>query len=267
MKKLIAFIAVLALAVCAFAGCTPKQDLILVAEKESAGEAVALNNPAFKDGYTYTAVDKMSKALMEVAAGTADIAIIDYITAIGSIGEGTDYENLKVSDMAFESEQEEYGIAFRKGSDATAKINEAIKTLKENGTLNTIAKKYKLENYVTATSEAAPFVQSETDSDWEYIKNKGKLIVGITYFTPMNYFDENGELVGFETEFAKAVGQLLGLEVQFQEINWDTKETELKAKNIDCIWNGMTITEDRATNMSISIPYMINKQVAVVKAN
>lgn len=103
-------------------------------------------------------------------------------------------------------------------------------------------------------------------SDWEYIKDKGELIVGITLFAPMNYKNEKGELIGFETEFAKAVGEKLGISVKFQEIDWNSKEIELNAKSIDCIWNGMTIDEDRKENMEISIPYMQNKQVMVLKA-
>lgn len=106
-----------------------------------------------------------------------------------------------------------------------------------------------------------------TDSDFAYIKGKGNMVIGITYFAPMNYFDNNNELVGFETEFAKAVCAKLGVEAKFQEISWSAKETELAAKNIDCIWNGMTITDDRLANMSISTPYMANKQVLVVKAD
>ena len=64
-----------------------------------------------------------------------------------------------------------------------------------------------------------------------------------------------------------ALADKLGLKVVFQEIDWNSKETELASKNIDCIWNGMTITEERAENMQISIPYMENKQVCVVKAD
>ena len=95
---------------------------------------------------------------------------------------------------------------------------------------------------------------------------KEEFVIGITYFEPMNYFDDNGELVGFETEFAKAVCEKLGLEPKFQEIDWNTKETELNSGAIDCIWNGMTITDERKENMGISEPYMQNKQVLVVKA-
>ena len=265
MKKLLILALVVVMALCGFAGCNQEEKaLVIVAEKESAGEEVAMTADEFKE-YTYTAVDTQAKALMEVSSGTADAAIIDYVMSIGSIGEGTDYENLKVEGTGFN--EENYGIAFRKGSDVTAKVNEAIKTLKDNGKLKEIADKYKLGEIITADSTFDAFKQSETNSDWEYIKNKGELIIGITYFAPMNYKDDNGELIGFETEFAKAVCEKLGVEAEFVEINCDTQEIELAAKNIDCIWNGMTITDERAENMSISIPYMQNKQVKVVKAN
>ncbi len=103
-------------------------------------------------------------------------------------------------------------------------------------------------------------------SDAAYITDKGTLVIGMTLFAPMDYIDENGDLTGFEVEFGKAVCEKLGVEPEFIEINWDAKETELSAKNIDCIWNGMTITPERSENMSISVPYMTNKQVVVAKA-
>lgn len=260
MKKYLALIMALVLAVLCFTGCTDSK-LIVVAEKGSAGEEVAMSEE-FAD-YEYTAVDKMTKALMEVSAGTADAAVVDYVTSIGSIGEGTDYENLVVTGDGYGAE--EYGIAFRKGSDMTAKVNETIKKLKDNGKLTEIAKKYKLQDLITANADFDAFKEAETDSDWKYIQDKGELIIGITIFNPMNYKDESGKLVGFETEFAEAVCAELGIKAKFQEINWDSKETELAAKNIDCIWNGMTINEERKANMSITIPYMNNKQVMVVK--
>lgn len=103
-------------------------------------------------------------------------------------------------------------------------------------------------------------------SDADYIMNNGKMIIGMTLFAPMNYYDNaTNELVGFETEFAKAVCEKIGVEPEFIEINWDSKEIELNAKNIDCIWNGMTITDERKANMEISKPYMKNRQVMVVK--
>lgn len=100
--------------------------------------------------------------------------------------------------------------------------------------------------------------------DWDYISDKGKMVIGITYFEPMNY-KKDGKLTGFETEFAEAVCDKLGVKPDFQEIEWDSKEVELKSKSIDCIWNGLTITDERKENMDISTPYMENKQVMVVK--
>lgn len=91
------------------------------------------------------------------------------------------------------------------------------------------------------------------------------LVIGITYFEPMNYIDENGQLTGFETEFAKAVCDKMGYTPSFIEIDWATKETELNSGNIDCIWNGMTINDERKETMGVSNSYMENKQVLVVK--
>ena len=261
MKKIISLLLVAVFCVLAFAGCAGDTDTakVIVAEKGSAGEKVAMG----LEGYEYTAVDTQSKALIEVNSGTADAAVVDYVMSIGSIGEGTDFENLVVEGDGYAPE--DYGIAFRKGSDFTAKVNEVIKELKDDGTLATIGEKYKLDELVTATDSFEPFKKAETDSDYDYIMNKGELIIGITYFEPMNYFDDSNKLVGFETEFAEAVCSELGIQAKFVEINWNAKETELAAKNIDCIWNGMTIDDDRKANMSITIPYMANKQVTVVK--
>lgn len=260
MKKLLAIILCLIM-VFSFAACGGEK--IIVAEKESAGESVATTDKEFAD-YTYTAVDTQAKALMEVNAGTADAAIVDYVMSIGSIGEGTDYEALVVEGEGYSPE--EYGIAFRKGSDLTAKVNEIIRKLKDDGKLEDIAETYKLEDILLGEEESDAFVQSETDSDYKYVMDKGELVIGITYFAPMNYENAEGELIGFETEFAKTVCEELGVTAKFQEISWSAKETELEAKNIDCIWNGMTITPEREENMSVSIPYMQNKQVKVVKS-
>ena len=269
MKKIIALVLVAVMALLAFAGCgqnnTDNNDAndnakkIVVAEEGSAGETVAKT----LEDYEFTAVDTQNKALMEVKSGTADAAIVDYVLSIGSIGEGTDFAELKVNGDGYSPES--YGIAFRKGSDVTNKVNEAIKAIKDNGKLNEIAKNYKLNDLITATDSFDAFKQSEENSDWEYIKNKGELVIGITYFAPMNYLDENGKLVGFETEFATAVCEELGVTPKFVEINWKTKETELNSKTIDCIWNGMTIDSDRQATMSITIPYMQNKQVMITK--
>ena len=97
----------------------------------------------FKDA-NYVASDSMAKALMEVKSGTADVALVDSVCALGMVGEGTDYSDLVIN-MDNNFGQQEYGIAFRKGSDVTEKVNEAIKELYEDGTVDTIAKKYGLQ--------------------------------------------------------------------------------------------------------------------------
>ena len=106
---------------------------------------------------------------------------------------------------------------------------------------------------------------SNADSDLAYIQDKGTLIVGITDFEPMDYMD-NGDWTGFDAELARLVGKKLGVTVQFQEINWKMKETELASKAIDCIWNGLTWDSERAENMSMTDYYMLNRQVVVVKS-
>lgn len=107
--------------------------------------------------------------------------------------------------------------------------------------------------------------KSGSGSDWYYIKNKGTLVVGITYNMPMNYKDDNGELAGFETDFTNAVCEKLGVKAEFQVIEWSKKEMELKSKTIDLVWNGLTVTEDRKKEMLFSKSYLKNKQVTVVK--
>ncbi|MCL1975653.1 MAG: transporter substrate-binding domain-containing protein [Firmicutes bacterium] len=104
-------------------------------------------------------------------------------------------------------------------------------------------------------------------SDYEYVKGKGEIIIGYTVYAPMNFTDDNGVFTGFDTELAIAVCSKLQIKPNFVEINWDTKEVELNAKTIDCIWNGLTITPARQETMAITNPYIQNAQVVVVKSD
>ena len=106
---------------------------------------------------------------------------------------------------------------------------------------------------------------SADDSDLAYIQGKGKMVIGYTVYAPMNYTDDEGNFTGFDTELATAVCEKLGVEPEFVEINWDTKVVELDAKSIDCIWNGMTLTEDIMANTATTKAYAKNAQVVVVK--
>ena len=109
-------------------------------------------------------------------------------------------------------------------------------------------------------------IAAAEESDWDYISGKGKVVVGMTLFAPMNYYDGD-KFVGFDTELTTAVFKKLGVDVEFVEINWDSKEIELNSKNIDCIWNGMCITPERKENMSMSNAYLYNTQAIVAKTD
>ena len=109
---------------------------------------------------------------------------------------------------------------------------------------------------------------AKSDSDMATIKKAGKIVVGITDYAPMDYKDENGEWTGFDAEFARLFAEELGVECEFFVIpNWGTKFMELETKQIDAIWNGMTITDEAKLNSSVSDPYVINAQVVVMKSD
>lgn len=119
------------------------------------------------------------------------------------------------------------------------------------------------ENTSNADNSAAA-----SESDLAKIQEKGVLVVGMTEYKPMNYKEKGSdEWTGFDTEFAQAVAKELGVEVKFVEINWDNKFNELKSGSIDCIWNGMTITDEAKDAASISNPYAENAQVVVMKSS
>lgn len=118
----------------------------------------------------------------------------------------------------------------------------------------------------TETSSTANETQT-SNSDVDYIKEKGKLVVGMTIYEPMNYKDENGDWTGFDTEFAQAVAKKLGVNVEFVVIDWNNKWATLESKKIDVVWNGMTLSDEAKANASCTNPYVLNAQVVVMKAD
>ena len=117
------------------------------------------------------------------------------------------------------------------------------------------------------TADTTAATESSADSDVAYIQGKGTLIVGITDFAPMDYKDEDGNWIGFDADLATKVAQDLGVEVQFEEIDWDNKILELDNKSIDVVWNGMTLTDEVTSSMECTEPYLNNAQVVVVPSN
>ena len=144
--------------------------------------------------------------------------------------------------------------------DLSSHIGELI----DDGILATLSETYEVG--AVGKGEYTPAADPCTDSgDWAYIQGKGKLVVGITDYKPMDYRDENGNWIGFDADYARAVAAKLRVEVEFKEIEWDYKLVALEAKDIDCIWNGMTITDAIEAAADCTAPYMYNTQVAVVK--
>lgn len=108
---------------------------------------------------------------------------------------------------------------------------------------------------------------SAEGSDLAYVQDKGTLVVGITDFEPMDYKDGNGDWIGFDADMAKAFAESLGVTAEFVEIDWDNKEMELDGKTIDCVWNGMTLTDEVTSAMACSNAYCNNAQVVIVPAS
>ena len=108
---------------------------------------------------------------------------------------------------------------------------------------------------------------SSSSSDVSYIKKKGKLTVGITDFQPMDYKDSDGNWIGFDADMATQVAKDLGVKVEFVEIDWDNKILELNNKSIDCVWNGMTLTDEVTKSMDCTNAYCNNAQVVVLPSD
>ena len=194
------------------------------------------------------------------------LLLIASFVLCGTIGCGKKSVKITVLSDTFGSEQ--YGIGFRNGDVAFGlKIHEAFEAIVADGKGAEIAKQWLGEDLILKDqpyleeSEATP-----EDDSWTKISDRGYFIVGLdASFPPMGYLDENNEIVGFDIDLAKAVAENLGIEVKFQPINWDSKEMELNNGNIDCIWNGMTITDERLASMYFTKAYLANEQIVLVK--
>lgn len=229
--------------------------MVYAVEAGSAGEAVAKEK-----GLQYNSVASQGDALMEVQAGTSDAAIIDLLMAGAMIGEGTSYPDMVYTDALTE---EKYGAGCRKGSDLASFINSVLAESYADGSMQEIATTYGVQESLVE-QEATEYVATEPDSDVAYIQDKGTLVVGITEFAPMDYKDEAGNWIGFDADMARLVAEKLGVEAEFVVIEWDNKIMELDSKNIDVVWNGMTLTDEVTNAMECTNAYCNNAQVVVV---
>ena len=165
---------------------------------------------------------------------------------------------------------ENYAIGFRRGDDALAKkVSDILAEMTEDGKAGEIAKKWFGSDVMLRNPEyPRELNEEEGDASLQYILDKGELILGLDEtFPPMGYRDANGDIIGFDIDLATEVCSRLGVKLKLQPINWDSKEMELSGKTIDCIWNGMSVTDERITGMDLSTPYIANKQIIIVKSD
>lgn len=151
----------------------------------------------------------------------------------------------------------------RKGSDLASYINSVFGQSYADGSMQKTAETYGVQEAIVE-QKSSEFTASASDSDVAYIQGKGTLIVGITEFEPMDYKDDSGEWIGFDADMARIVAEQLGVEAQFVVIDWDNKIMELESKNIDVVWNGMTLTDEVTSAMECTNAYCNNAQVVVV---
>ena len=225
---------------------------------------VGCGNNNLKFGKDLVKVGGMVDILLELDSKNSDVGVMDSIMAGYYINEQYKDKLMIVPDL--ELANEEYGIAARKEGAYTAKvISKTIIDLAKEGKVKEIAQKYGLEESLCVDTNKVIDLSDETGkADYDAIVAKGELVIGYTIFAPIAY-EENNKLVGFDIELAEAVCAKLGIKAKFQIIDWNTKVFELNSKAIDVIWNGMTITDELQENTSITIAYLKNKQVAVIR--
>ena len=248
---ILAIVMVLAIAA-SMVGCVPEQKLNF--------------------GKELVGVTSQLDALNGLKKGDADIAVIDSVMAGYYMNQTEEFKDYQVLENVVFAE-EQYGIAAKKGNEALmSKINEAMIALVDTD-YKTVAGKYGLTTELLVKADTQNPYASATDNSWNDVVADKELIIGYTLFAPIAYKDGDGadaKLVGFDIELAEAVVKYLNttyeteVKVTFMVIDWNTKEALLQNGTIDLVWNGMTITDEREAAMTISVPYLANKQVAII---
>lgn len=210
----------------------------------------------------------MKKFLSVLLVAVIVLSLAATIVACGK----KDNKPVVVTDLVLA--QEQYGIAAKKGNNALiSKINEALIAIADDE-MQTVATAYGLNSEIAVTSSTVNPFASASDASWTNLVSRNKVVIGYTVFAPIA-FDvvDDVPTKGYDIDLAKAVFNYLNttystnIVVEFLEIQWSAKEAMLEGGSIDLVWNGLTITEDRLAEMCISVPYLNNKQVAVVMGN
>lgn len=232
--------------------------------------ALAACNKETKPGYT--ALSAQADVFKELNAKTADVGIMDYTMANYLLSiDSAMAKNLTIADVEFEKEY--YGIAFRKAADGkynalTDLVNQVLVELKD-ADYKTIAEKYGISAATLDLVYSKPTGEAD-NTELDHIKKNG-IVIGFTLNAPMALGSGDKTTGGFDTDLAKAVfakiSEKVGktIAVEFKLIDWGKKESEMEAKTIDCVWNGLTVTPARAAQWSITMNYLENKQCAVIR--
>lgn len=231
--------------------------------------ALAACNKETKPGYT--ALSAQADVFKELNAKTADVGIMDFTMANYLLNtDSAMAKKLMIADIEFEKEY--YAIAFRKAENGkyNALTDLVNKTLSELKDYKTIAKNYGIDGATLDLVYSKPAGEAD-NTELDYIKNKGKIVIGFTLNAPMALGSGDKTTGGFDTDLAKAVFAKINsdlgtnIKVEFKLIDWSNKETDMQSTNIDCVWNGLTVTPARAAQWSLTMNYLENKQCAVIR--
>lgn len=215
---------------------------------------------------------KQSDILVQLDNGSADVGVMDSIMANYYMTSDTNYSNKMMVLEGMNVAEEDYGIAAKKDNKALiSKINDALIYLSgaDTGTyksVNSIASDFGLQSELLISGSTVNPDSGATDDSWTNIVTKKKVVIGYTVFAPIA-FEKDSKLTGFDVELAREVFKYLdsSIDIEFTVITWSQKEAMLDNGSIDLVWNGMTITDARKTEMQVSLPYLANKQACVIR--
>lgn len=198
------------------------------------------------------------KRMLSIAAAAVMAAAL--FTGCGGTGAGKKVEYVVLEESLSD---EQYAIGFRK-EDQTLRdeVQRLLCEMKKDGKLAEITKKWFGTDTSTVPDSFTP--SDATDDSLQKIKDKKEFVLGLDdSFPPMGYQDTKGNIIGYDIDLATEVCSRMGVTLKLQPIDWDSKELELSQGSIDCIWNGMSINDERQEKMNLSEPYMKNRQVVV----
>ncbi|MDR3344661.1 MAG: transporter substrate-binding domain-containing protein [Oscillospiraceae bacterium] len=280
-QKALAILAALAIIITVFAACTPQTTgtVNIKSPDDFYGHTIAVQNGTTsfelitaqnenrgdKDKITVSAYEDVKDCFKELSAGRVDAVYVDSVVA-AYYTQGTD--SADYNRVWLDKTGEPLGIGLRKSStELAAAIEAALDTLYVNGKLKEIALKVFGDDFTagTRTATTAPEIPNVPDSD---LKKAGKLTVGCEIaYPPMEYKQDDGKTpMGFDIDLAKAIAEVLGLEVEFVDTAWTGIEAGLRNKQYDCIISSYSITEARQEVFYQTKPYINQAQCIVVYA-